>query len=591
MKDSQKAPLLNSAIDGGKKGGWKPAIYIISKLCFLRQTSSLRTFLHHCVRRPLILKSLTTDDSFFTKFFSAVVEVLERLAFFGITANLIIYLTNILQDTTVTAAKEINLWSGISTFLCLFGAFMADSYLGRYQTVLLSSLVYISGLLVITLSVNVIPFQFRKPVLLLALYLVAIGQGGHRPSVQALGADQFDEKTGEDRKSKSSFFNWWFFGVCGAAAAAALAIVNIQDHVGWTVGFGIAAIAMVLSLCVFLLGQRFYWCQPLKGSPLTLVAQVFVAAARKRNLKSAADDAPQHRLFTSEEAEPAAGTRRSVVLTHQWKFLNKAAEVDEEDAQAARKNDWRLCSVTQVEEVKLLLRLVPIWLSCFMYGVALAQGTTFFVKQCSNMDTHISSFRLSPASIRVSASMMILILVPIYDRILVPALRKMTGIPAGITPLKRIGVGIVVSIVALTVAALVESRRLKIAEEYGLSHLPNATVPMRVWWIVPQYVLFAVSDVFAFIGIQEFFYDQMPEGMRSLGSVASLTLIGVGNLLSSLIISVVHHFYPQWLDNNLNQAHLDYFYLLLAGLSSVWLILYLYLSKCFVYKQNEGTHL
>ncbi|XP_068647612.1 protein NRT1/ PTR FAMILY 5.4-like [Aristolochia californica] len=545
MEDSQKSPLLESGMERAKKGGWKPAIYII------------------------------------------IVEVLERLAYFGITANLIIYLTSILEDTTVTAAKEINLWTGISTLLCLFGAFIADAYLGRYKTVLLSSLIYILGLVLITLSVKVIPFQFRKTVFFLALYLVAIGQGSHRPSVQALGADQFDEETEEERKAKSSFFNWWFFGVCGAAATAALLIVNIQEHVGWTVGFGISTTAMALSLCIFLIGQKTYRCHPLKGSPVTQVAQVFVAAARKWSLQSAGTT-PEHRLCTSAEADPGTG---HLVLTNRLKFLDKAAVADEQDIQSLIKNNWRLCSVTQVEEVKQLLTLLPIWLSCLMYGVALAQGTTFFVKQCSTMDTHISSFKLSPASIRVSASMMVLILVPIYDRIFVPVLRKMKGIPAGIPLLKRIGIGIALSIVTLIVAALVEKKRLQVAEEYGLSHLPKATVPMRVWWMVPQYALFAVSDVFAYIGIQEFFYDQMPEGMRSLGSVASLSIVGVGNLLSNLIISVVHQLFPQWLDNNLNQAHLDYFYWLLAGLSVVWLIVYLCLSQCFVYRQNASTYL
>lgn len=106
------------------------------------------------------------------------------------------------------------------------------------------------------------------------LYLVAIGVGGIKGSLPAHGAEQFDESTARGRKERSTFFNYFVFCLSCGILIAVTFVVWVEDNIGWEWGFAIAAIALLLSIPLFLAGSNTYRNKIPTGSPFTTIAKV-----------------------------------------------------------------------------------------------------------------------------------------------------------------------------------------------------------------------------------------------------------------------------------------------------------------------------
>ncbi|XP_062097600.1 protein NRT1/ PTR FAMILY 5.10-like isoform X2 [Humulus lupulus] len=457
------------------------------------------------------------------------VEVAERFAYYGVSSNLVTYLTGPLGESTATAAANVNAWAGTAALLPLLGGFIADSFLGRYRTVIVASLLYILGLGLLSMSATL-------------------------PSVSGFGCQNNNNMLCSTPQFR--------------VIVSVLIVSYIQDNLSWALGFGLPCIAMVIGLVVFLLGTTTYRysIELNKRGPFVRIGSVFVAAFRNRRRTLG--------LLPDRDSD-------------QFRFLNRALL-----APTHLQEDDCVCSRADIEEAKAVLRLVPIWLTCLTYGIVFAQSSTLFTKQGATMDRTIvsgSSSKISAASLQCFIYLTVLIFLPIYDRIFVPVARTFTRAPSGITMLQRIGVGFLFHALSMVVAALVELKRLKTAQEYDLVDMPSAMIPMSVWWLLPQYLLFGIADVFSLVGMQEFFYDQVPTELRSIGLALYFSVFGIGSFLSSFLISVIEKATADgegrnsWFSNNLNRAHLDYFYWLLFGLSTVGFAAYLHFANSYIY--------
>ncbi|XP_027122506.1 protein NRT1/ PTR FAMILY 2.10 isoform X1 [Coffea arabica] len=540
-------------------------------------------------------------------------EAFEKLGTIGSSSNLLVYLTSIFHMKTITATNVINIFNGTCNLGTLVGAFLCDTYFGRYNLLGFASVSSFLGMLMLTLTAAVSklhppacgegsgcagPSPGQLIFLISCLLLLVLGASGIRPCNLAFGADQFNPNTESGRRGITSFFNWYYLTYTFAMMVSLTIIVYIQSNVSWSIGFAIPAVLMFLSCAFFFLGTRIYVCVLPEGSPMSSVAQVVVAAIKKRKLKQ--PDDPKVSLFNSFSTASSINSR--LPYTDQFRFLDKAAIITPEDeinSDGSPANPWRLCNVQQVERVKCILRVIPIWVACIVYFISVVQIQNYVVFEALQADRRFgtSEFKIPAASYIVVAMLALTIWVPIYDRLIVPWLRRVTGKEDGLTILQRIGIGFAFSVVTMIVSGLVESKRRSIAlskPTIGFEPKKGAISSMSGLWLSLPLVLSGISEGFAIIGENEFFYKQFPESMRSIGMAFIFVGTAVASYLSSLISSIIQSITGRshgesWLAEDLNKGRLDYYYYLIGILQFLNLIYFLVCARWYKYKEAEDV--
>ncbi|CAI0439025.1 unnamed protein product [Linum tenue] len=531
----------------------------------------------------------------------------DKFAGAGFQANMITYLTKVLNLPMVKASNTLTNFAGTSGFTPILGALVADSFAGRYWTIIVGSIIYELGMISITLSA-LLP-SLRPPpcspshcqeassrqlwILYAALILTSLGTGGIRPCVVTFAADQLDMTKSGVASRRWNFFNWYFFSMGVATVTALTTVVYIQDNVGWGWGLGIPTAAMAVSVVAFVLGSPLYRKLKPGGSPFVRLAQVVVAAWRKR---TAVAPAEHGELYRNKELDADISLNGRLLHTDQFRWLDRAAIIVATDGHDAttKPNLWRIATVHRVEELKSILRMLPIWAAGILHFAASSHLQSFVILQAFSMNRHLSStstFQIPPASLSVVGVITTTSGLVLYDRLLVPLLRRVTGNPTGITCLQRMGVGFLINIVATAVSALVEVRRKEAAARHGLLDAPEAVIPISVFWLVPQYVLHGVADVFMTVGHVEFLYDQCPESMRSTAAALSSLTGSFGSYIGTGMVSLVHEYTGKegnWLpDRNLNRGKLDCYYWLVTVVQVVNFVYYAVVAWFYVYKPVE----
>jgi len=530
-------------------------------------------------------------------------EFCERLAFGGIWANLVIYLTTKLHEGTVSASRNVNNWTGTMWIMPILGAYIADSHWGRYWTFIVFSSVYVVGMALLTLAVSLPSLRppacptnegcenasnLQTGILYFGLYLLAVGAGGTKPNISTFGADQFDDFNPKEKRQKNSFFNWWMFTIFLGTLFGKTFLIYIEDKISWGVSYGIITASLILSFILFFFGTPFYRHKVRSGSPLQRMGRVIARVAQNWKVQAPSDHS---QLFEVDSAEYATKGRYPIAHTQTGvlRCLDKAAVKTAEDTASSK-----VCTVTEVEETKLMIRLLPVWLATVIPSTMVTLAGTLFVKQAATLDRHLggsTSFEIPVASTSAFLTLSMLITTVIYDRILVPFFRRFTGNPKGVTSLQRIGAGMVIQIIVMVIAIATEIKRLDVIRDHGLQHNKKAIVPRSIYTLIPQFALMGTADALLDIGKIEFFYDQAPESMQSLGTSLYTSSLGVGSFMGSFLLTIVSNItgrrgHKGWILNNLNASRLDYYYAFLAVLNVLNFIFFFFVSYCYRYKRE-----
>ncbi|XP_057514825.1 protein NRT1/ PTR FAMILY 1.2-like [Actinidia eriantha] len=534
-------------------------------------------------------------------------EALEKVASYGLLPNMILYL---MGDYHIGIAQGTNIlffWSAATNFLPLIGAFVSDSYLGRFLTIGFGSISSFLGILLLWLTA-MIP-QARPPpcnqfkekcknptspqyaVLISCFALMSIGAGGIRPCSLAFGADQLNNRKRPKKESDivlEKFFNWYFAATATSIVIAFTGIVYVQDHAGWKVGFGVPTILMFLSALFFFLASSLYVKQKATISVFTGFAQVIVVAYknRKSSFPSQNSNLGYHQKKGSSLSQP----------TNKLRFLNKACIIQNPqditpDGEAS--NPWALCTVEQVEALKSLIRVMPLWSTSIMMSINISQGS-FQLLQAKSMDRHITSgFQYPAGSFGMFTIIGAVIWISLYDRVIIPLASKIRGKPVKIEIKTRMGLGLFCSFIAMAVSAIVEHVRRKVALASGYLNNPGGVVAMSAMWLVPQHFLNGMAEALTSVGLTEFFFSELPKSMLSVASALAGLGLAVGNLLASFILSTVDNLTKRggkvsWLSNDINKGHYESYYWLLAIMSSINLFYFILCSWAYGPCSDEG---
>lgn len=546
--------------------------------------------------------------------FVLVVEILENLAYLANASNLVMYLSDYMHLSPSRSANNVTNFMGTAFLLALLGGFLSDAFFTTYLIYLISAAIEFLGLVILTVQARSpslkppacnpanpnLPCEevdgAKAAMLFLGLYLVALGVGGIKGSLPAHGAEQFDESTPQGRKHRSTFFNYFVFCLSCGGLIAVTFVVWIEDNKGWEWGFGISTIAIFLSIPIFLAGSAIYRNKIPSGSPFTTIFKVLIAAAINASTSSTPSNAvanlnaspfnvtqaDQDSKQNSKEMAPTDET-----ATKSFSCLNRAVVKTPVHSALA-------CTVQEVEEVKVVIKILPIFACTIMLNCCLAQLSTFSVQQAATMNTRLGSLKIPPASLPIFPLVFIMILAPIYDHFIIPFARKVTKSEMGISHLQRIGIGLVLSIVAMGVAAVVEIKRKRVATNSGLLDSTDP-LPITFFWIAFQYLFLGSADLFTLAGLLEFFFTEAPTGMKSLATSLSWASLAMGYYLSSVIVSLVNNVtdnstHRPWLSgNNINHYHLERFYWLMCVLSAVNFLHYLFWANWYKYRSTRGN--
>ncbi|XP_063969040.1 solute carrier family 15 member 4-like [Lytechinus pictus] len=485
-------------------------------------------------------------------------ELCERLTYYSIIGNLVIFCTNELGYSSATAAVIVAAFSGTSYFVPIFGGWVADSIAGKYNTIFGSLLIYFVGAVTLPLisiyyedigdgNVGLTNSQ-KQGFFVFGLLLVSMGTGGIKSNVGPFGAQQMED-LGEG--AVQTFFYWFYWFINVGSGIAYSAVVYVQQEVGFGVGFTIPAVSILLAIIILVLSRNKYLMKPPEGSVLTKVVKITFDGTKQCTCMHANQD---------EDLDSCLDRTK----------ISKGGRYQDQE----------------VDDVKSLGRVIPVFIPIIIYWTIYIQMSSTYLLQGERMRLKYGDFTIPVAALNLFNVVIILILIPIMDRIVYPCFER-NGMR--LSMLKRIGIGMCFAAGSMIVAAIVEICRKNVMRGGGFLEQTIADVTynasdVSVFAQIPQYCLIGTSEVFTSITGLEFAYSQSPDSMQGVIMGLFLMTTGLGSYLGSLLVIIVNAASSgTWIPDEINDGFLEYFYFLLAGLMLLDFLVFLIIAHRYKY--------
>lgn len=492
-----------------------------------------------------------SDKIPYSAYLVAVVELCERFTYYGLSGPFQNYIQNpwegrlpgalgLGQQKAVALLYAFQFWCYLTP---IFGAIIADSYWGKYKTILRFAIVNVIGVFVLVISslpVN-IDNGWALPGLLLAMVIIGLGTGGIKANVSPLIGEQYrNEKyrlvyTKNESQAiispvvtiQSIFMIFYYCINIGCLAPMITSYVEMK--VDFWAAYLIPGVFFFFGMAALVMGRNMYYCAPVKGSVVPDAVAVSWMLFKERGNKC---DTETSALPRDTDAESSSRTSQESLLSQDLEtspeFISSVDTTISPRAMYVSKASGNKYSASFVQDIIVTLKACRVFLFYPVYWLVYGQMTSNFIAQAGQMNTYSI-----PNDIMSNIDPITLLLfIPIVEKKLYPWLRS-RGYSFG--PLARIFTGFLCAALAMVWACGVQvfiyrgQADTKI-DEVGVENL------VSVFWQVPAYIFIAFSEILASVTGLEYAFLNAPKTMKSL--VMSVFLVtNAGGYAMGIVIS------------------------------------------------------
>lgn len=450
----------------------------------------------------------------------------ERIAYYSVTANMILRLTSTVAATTMNLG-----FSGTMYFMPVFGGWIADALVGKYNTIFWSGIITLLGLLLQIIGAS---FYDKDHTVWIKTYsvsfvFIALGSGGLRSNILTLGAEKFEGKGSE---AVRKYFNWSYWFVNFSIVIPYLGLIYLQDNSHWLWGSLIPYICLLISLFVFTVVESKYANTPVRGSPICDVIGVC------------------------------------------WFSTCKRKSLDNFECKYSKET---------VDRVRAFSKLLPICGLHVIYWAVNVQSTTTFFLQSQRLRKEFKNMPV--AMLNLFNALAVTLTVIIMEVVVFPYLKRRN---CHLTLLKRLGIGMILATCAILSAGVLEFvRKNDITVRQNISDGCFNVSSLSVFYQIPQFVLMGASEVFTVIAGIEFAYLEAPHMMKGLCMGLFLETAGVGSMFVLVLIAIIAN-HSDWFPDEINNGHLEYIFVLLSIILFLNFCLFLYVASCYKYTRETN---
>ncbi|OQR93154.1 Proton-dependent Oligopeptide Transporter (POT) Family [Thraustotheca clavata] len=573
--------------------------------------------------------------------FILLMEVSERMSYFGINQGLKNFMQTVLGWSTVSANSIKSTWSSLCYISPLLGAYLADERWGRFKTIAIFGTLYFIGNVLLVISANPHVLNWKetsvdgyfdrvgantKPaegLFVFALFAcIGIGTGAIKSNIITLGADQFNPNDEREAAQKITFFSYFYWCVNFGAAfsygyLATLCVKGsaaITPDNGYFATFLICACVMAVALLTFFAGSSRYIKVPPNSDAMSkLVRVLFQASYSSWSARGACTGfvllilsfiLNLTAVFLTEGSSArqiltyAAGV---MVILGCLAFIATGIN-SHEMAKAKRSNGGRVDDQS-IDEIMKVVRVLPFASFLVMWYCVYDEIDANFQSVSQQTDLRFgnewNATQLSGAVLGVFDPIAIVICIPVLDLAIYPFYKRITGKAA--SPFGKVLVGLLIATFTMFYIGGFEIIR----KNSGVILLGNSTNPddkipvisqsggqpmnaIKWGWNIPQFVFVALCECLINVTAYDIFYSEVPEYLKSTCQAINLFMVAMGANVASIFTLIFQSQIP----NDINDGHMENMFFAVGATLVVNVIAYVIVMRYMQFGMvTEGENL